>query len=255
VIQVLRIGLPKDNLRAMPKEERALLFLLGDAANQITVFSKLAFFSTNKTPNNPIEQQIARAQSQMLTRFMIGILFETWKLISRRFLGSPIGREFEPKLGPEGHRALSELKEHFGRPNLLSTLRNNLAFHPPKTSDMDAGFEAAANDGDWDNDWNVYFSPQPLNTYYFVSDVVLQHAMLGKSDETNLIDMLNRIGNEVDKVSKYMLNFVYALSNSIVVKHFGPAMSPRSVDEIEGAPGIRNLWLPFYVEIPPEDPP
>jgi hypothetical protein len=59
VIEVLRIPLPKDRLRAMPKEERALFFLLGYAANQITLFSKLVTFSVNKTPSDSVEQQIS----------------------------------------------------------------------------------------------------------------------------------------------------------------------------------------------------
>jgi hypothetical protein len=45
-VDVLQIEVPKDCLRAMPKEERALFFMLGYAANQFTMFQKLLVFST-----------------------------------------------------------------------------------------------------------------------------------------------------------------------------------------------------------------
>ena len=96
MIDVIRIPLPKDRLRAMPKEERALFFLLGYAANQITLFSKLVTFSASKTPGDPVEQQLSNAQSLILGRIAIGVLAEAWELIHKRFLGTPIGKELEP---------------------------------------------------------------------------------------------------------------------------------------------------------------
>ncbi len=158
VIDVLRIPLPKDRLRAIPKEERALLFLLGYAANQITLFSKLVIFLSNKTPSDPVEQQLSDAQSLILGRVAIGVLAETWELIHKRFLGTPRGKEFEPaKLNPAGREALETLKKYFSGSNILSKLRNNVAFHHPCDSDMDAGFEAAASEKIWDSDWNCIF--------------------------------------------------------------------------------------------------
>jgi hypothetical protein len=250
VIDVCRIPLPKDRLRAMPKEERALFFLLGYAANQITLFSKLIIFSTNKTPSNPVEQQISNAQSQILARVSIGVLAEAWELIHKRFLGTPIGREFEPKLNPAGRKALAELKKHFGGSNLLSKLRSNVAFHHPYDTDMDAGFEAAASDNIWDSDWNWYFSSATFNSFYFVSDVVILHAILNTIGETDLIKAQERIMAEVKQVSEPMINFLYALNEAILIKHLGPEMTAEVVAKIPDAPGVFDVGLPFYVEIP-----
>ena len=60
------------------------------------LFQGLVIFSSNKTPSVEAEQKISGAQTQMLARFAIGILHETWKLISTRSLGSQIGKEFAP---------------------------------------------------------------------------------------------------------------------------------------------------------------
>jgi len=254
MIDVIRVPLPKDRLRAMSKEERALFFLLGYAANQIILFQRLVIFSTNKTPSMEAEQKISGAQSQMLARFSIGILHETWKLISSRFLASPMGKEFAPKLSPAGQAALAELKKHFGGSNLLSKLRNNVAFHHPYESDMDAGFEAAINDKNWDNDWNWYFSTATWNSLYFASDFVVLHGILTSIGETNLVEAQKKIMDEVNKVSRHMMVLLYALTEAFLAKYFGPEMTAEVIAKIADAPGAFDVWLPFYVEIPPDDP-
>jgi hypothetical protein len=250
MIDVIRIVLPKDRLRAMPEEERALFFLLGYAANQINMFSKLVIFSTNKTPSGDAEQKISAAQSQMLARHVIGILDETWKLIGKRFLATPIGKEFGPKLNPVGQTALAELKKHFGGSNLLSKLRNSFAFHHPDESDMDAGFEAAVKDSNWDDDWNWYMSLATVNSFYFASDFVILHSILNTIGETDLIEAQKKIMAEVNSVSGHMTNFLLSLSDAFLTKHFAPNMRAEVVAKITDAPNVFEFWLPFYVEIP-----
>ena len=97
MITLMKIPVSKDRLRAMPEDERALLILLGYVANQINLLSKLVIFSSNKTPDG-VEQALSGAQTQMLARLVIGVLNEGWELISKRFLGSPIGRDYRPRL-------------------------------------------------------------------------------------------------------------------------------------------------------------
>jgi hypothetical protein len=63
----------------------------------------------------------------MLVRFLIGALHEAWLLIQKRFLGSPIGREYQDRLNDSGRNALDSLKKYFGASNILNTLRNNYA--------------------------------------------------------------------------------------------------------------------------------
>jgi hypothetical protein len=254
MIDVIRIPLSKDRLRAMPKEERALFFLLGYAANQITLFSKLVIFSTNKTPTDSVEQRISGAQTQMLARFVIGILFETWRLIHSRFLSTSIGKEFAAKLNPTGQTALAELKKHFRGSHLLNKLRNSVAFHHPYDGDMDAAFEAAARSSDWDSDWNWFHSHAIFNSFYFVSDLVILHAILNAAGETNLIEAQKKIMADVNKVLERMIEFIYALSEAILAKHFGSEITAEVVAKIEDAPSVLDVWLPFYVEFPPGNP-
>src|SRR6516162_4432055 len=156
MITVLKVPVSKDRLRAMPEDERALLILLGFVANQINLLSKLVIFSSNKTPNG-VEHTLSAAQTQMLARFGIGVLNEGWELISKRFLGSPIGRDYRPRLDAVGSAALIELQKAFGGSNVINKIRSNYAFHHPYNSDVNAAFDIAANDAAWNEEWNWYF--------------------------------------------------------------------------------------------------
>src|ERR1700686_38574 len=108
MITVLKIPVSKDLTRAMPDDERALFILVGYVANQINLLSKLIIFSTNKTAAG-VEEKLCAAQTQMLARLVIGVLNEAWELISKRFLGSPIGKDYRSRLDAGGQVALGAL--------------------------------------------------------------------------------------------------------------------------------------------------
>jgi len=137
MVTVLKVPVSKDRLRAMPEDERALLILLGYVANQISPLSKLVIFSSNKTPDG-VEHALCAAQTQMLARLAIGVLNEGWELISKRFLGSRIGRDYRPRLDAEGKAALDQLQKTFGGSNVINKIRTNYAFHHPYNSDVNA---------------------------------------------------------------------------------------------------------------------
>jgi hypothetical protein len=248
MIDVLQVSLPKDRLSAMPKDERALLFLLGYAANQISLFSKLVIFSSNKVPVNSVEQKLSDAQAQILARTAIGVIAEAWELIHKRFLGTHIGKELEGKLNPAGSEALVTLKRYFGRSNLLTDLRNNVAFHHPYDADMDAGFDAAASDNIWDNDWHWYFAPAMYNSFYFMSEVVVLHAMLNKMGETDILKAHERIMSALKQVAEPMIYLILAINEAILLKRLGARA--EVVTSITDAPGVFEVGIPFFVEVP-----
>jgi hypothetical protein len=81
MIKVYRVPISKKQLSTLPKDERALLLLMGQALNQISVFLKLFSFSSNKDPENPIEERVSAAQSHIILRVLFGVLFEAWKVV------------------------------------------------------------------------------------------------------------------------------------------------------------------------------
>jgi hypothetical protein len=119
---------------------------------------------------------------------------------------------------------------------------------------MDAGFEAAVNDKNSDNDWNWYFSTATWNSFYFASDFVVLHGILTSLGETDRVETQEKIMDEVKKVSGHMMVLLNALTEAFLVKYFGLEMTAEVIAKIADSPGVFDVWLPFYVEIPPNDP-
>jgi hypothetical protein len=247
--RVYRVALPIDRLQALTTEERSLLFLLGYAANQIAMLGKLVVFSSNKTPDDAVEQKLSGAQTQMLARLAIGILTETWELVHKRFISSPVGRDYTPLLDAAGQKALAALKTHFGGSSLLNRLRNNYAFHFPRDSDVEAAFETAAKEKEWDADWNWYFAPTTFNTFFFASDIVMLHGLLGESGETDLVKAQQKIMDELRTVSDALTDFVLAFAAAVWLKHFGTEMVTEICADTSNAPDVFEIWLPFFVKV------
>ena len=253
MIEVYRIRLPKDRLCAMPANERALFFLLGYAGNQINMFQKLLIFSTNQTPDEIVEQRITGAHTQMLLRFMIGLLHEAWLLIHRRFLQSPLGRDYVPLLPSLGKEALEQLKTHFGESGLLARLRNEYAFHyPGDDAEVNAAFQSAASDNAWNGDWNFYPSPLEFNSFNFAADLVIIHGMCRVADKSDLVEAQKKIMKEVREVADYLTNFIGGFTDVVLRRHFAESIRAELVREIADAPKAVDVWIPFFVEPPPE---
>jgi hypothetical protein len=113
MIQVVRVPISREQFRVLPKEERALLFLIGHALNQIAVLMKLVIFSTNKDPEDPIEGRVSAAQSQIILRFLFGSLVEIWEFLRRPHNQKIIGR-YLPLLDKDGTASHDMLKKYFG---------------------------------------------------------------------------------------------------------------------------------------------
>ena len=137
MIQVYRIPVPKERLRAMPKDERVLLLLLGYVANQVSMLQKLLTFATNRTPAEELEQHASGAQTQMLVRLTVGALNEAWELVRTRFIENTMAQDYLNPLDPAGQEAFTALKRQFSGSNLLNKIRKNYAFHYPYSDDVE----------------------------------------------------------------------------------------------------------------------
>jgi hypothetical protein len=223
---------------------------LGYLANQISMFQKLLTFATNRTPRDLVEQKITGVNTQMMARFMVGVLHEGWRLVKDRFISRPIGNEYLPLLDRTGREALSNLRRHFGRSNLLSTLRDDFAYHLPTTDDVETAFEAVASDPQRDSDWNWYLSAMNFNTLYFPCDLVILQGMMHASREADLISAQKKIMHEVRIVSDLMMEFIPAFCASVWRKHFGSEMQGDVCLKKTNAPSLLKVWIPFFVEAP-----
>jgi hypothetical protein len=90
----------------MSPEERALFLLLGNLSNQVNVLWKIVIIALNRDPDDPVDERVSAAQTQILVRLTVGVLWEGWRLVETRLLGAKLGAEFLPKLDAPARVAL-----------------------------------------------------------------------------------------------------------------------------------------------------
>lgn len=253
MIDVLQIPVSKDKLKALSKDERVALFLLGYVTNQIVMFEKILIFSTNSQSPEVLEQQASGMQTQMLLRLMIGILNEAQRVITSRYSENPICKEYRSLIDQDGLKALADLNQQFGTSNLLSRLRTNYAFHHPVSDDVEAAFKKACDDPGMNNQWNFYFSQHGFNSLFYLSDIVITHGIFETIGEQQWAVGQQKIMDEVTRAANNIKEFARAYTAAVWRKHFGTEMIADKVFKI-AAPEAGEVTLPFYVSFPGEQP-
>lgn len=105
MIDVFALNGAKELLTNMTPAERGLFLPFGCASNQVNVLWKLVTVATNETPDGPVEQRVSGAQTQIVVRLLVGVLFEAWRLVQGRLLGTELGKEFVPQLNDAASQA------------------------------------------------------------------------------------------------------------------------------------------------------
>jgi hypothetical protein len=251
MIQVYRIPVPKECLRAMPKDERVLLLLLGYVANQLSMLQKLLTFATNRTPADEVEQHATGVQTQMLVRLTVGALNEAWEVVRTRFSETAFAKDYLTRLDPAGKQAFTDLKQQFGKSNLLNTIRKAYAFHHPHSDDVEEAFQAACNDSDLDSYWNLYFSHHGFNSLFFLSEIVVSHGIGKKAGEIDLEEAHRKLLGEVSRAAINLVEFAKAFTAAAWIKHFGQKIIAKHIVTVSEAPHIDDVWIPFFVEVGP----
>lgn len=204
MIEVYKIPISKDKLRAMPADERALLILLGYAANQINFFSKLVIFSSRREGSTDLEQMLLGAQTQMALRVVIGVLNEAWELIRTRFMGGSYGREYTAQLDKDGAEAFERLKKAFDN-GVFAKVRGNWVFHHPHNAVLTTAFDEAAASSEWDEHWHWYFSHNNYNSFFMLSEFIALHGTLKIVGEPDLAASHTKLVQQVIDISNDMV--------------------------------------------------
>lgn len=256
MVQVFRIPISKEKLKALSADERVLLLLLGYVSNQLMMMQKLLMFSANhEDSDEPAIQYPQSIQTQMILRLMIGLLHEAWDVIVTRFNKNAFNVEYRKLLDEAGLTALAELNRQFGSSNLLTKIRNAFAFHHPNSAEAESAFAAALINKDFaDEDWALFFSQSGLNSLFFVSDVVVLHGIMGVMGEKDWGVGQTKMVTEVKSATHNIVEFAKSFTVAVWRKHFGEEMTSDKIIEIQGAPDVDSVKLPFYISIPGEKP-
>jgi hypothetical protein len=247
---VLKIDVSKAKIMAMPPRERAMFLLLGYAANQVACFTKLAIISTNYKTDDEVEGTLSAAQSLMILRTVAGVLHETWLgVITKHFLNSPEGRVYVDSLDAGGKDALAKLKKLFGKSGLLASIRNDFAFHYPKSDDVEAACQIMAADPASDKDWHWYFAKSGWNSFYFLSEIIVMHGILNTAGEKDFITAQERLMLDMRVANNEMVTLLQALIAAMWLRHFDDEFEATVVATIHKSPKLFEFSLPYFFDI------
>ena len=251
MLDVLQLPMTKEILEKMTVEERGLFLLLGYGSNQVNALWKLVIIATNETPENPIEQRVSGAQTQIFVRLTIGAMHEAWLLIERGLLKSKVGREWATSLDAEAQAALERLKKRFGVSNPLAAIRNNFAFHHPKPEQMEAAYQLAAVNADSeDADWSVFFQQGLLNVSFFVSDFVVVHGVMDILKESDVNEAHRKLLAPLHEIALDISEVTFGFAKLMFQRHINDKELVMNLVAKIDAPNIDTLRLPFYVGTP-----
>jgi hypothetical protein len=245
---VYKVPISPENLRKLSKNERVLLVLLGYSANQIMMLQKLIWFGTNgPAHDDEVELFGSLTQTQMLLRLLVGVLSESWRVVSTRYLQSKLGREYGQLLGDSGTQALERLKQQFGKGSLITKIRNNYAFHFPENADVEAAFDAAAQIPHRDSNWAAYFSDYNANTLFQFSEFILNHGVMhqiGVSDEMESHTLMLK---ELARAANDLVIFAKSFTAAVWKHHLEAGNGTTTARNIKAA-HPDTVLLPFLVE-------
>jgi hypothetical protein len=248
---VLKVNLPKTKIMAMSERERAMFLLLGYAANHVALYTKLTILSTNFNSADAIENMLSAAQSLMLTRMVAGVLHETWDgVIRKHFLSSKDGRQYFEGMDESGKQALASLKKLFGESGLLANIRNDFAFHYPKLAEMEAACQLAAVDPEQDADWHWFFAKSGWNSFYFLSEIIVMHAVLKAAGCDDFGLAQRRLMVEMRTATNGMVTLLQCLIASMWQKHVDNHFDATVVAKLQGKPNLFEFALPYFFDAP-----
>jgi hypothetical protein len=219
---------------------------MGHALNQISVFLKLYTFSSNKDPENPIEERLSAAQSHIILRVLFGVLYETWKVIRNNKI---IINRYKTAIDDDGKRSYETLTEYFHKSSLLDRLRHNFSYHLPNAKVVEETFKSMPDN---EEGWEWYLSHSNTNSFYFSCELIMGYGVINQaSAKTSPKDALQEVLIEVRLVAETMPYFIMPLVRAILLKHFGESiLDTLPGATIRGAPLLFDFWIPFFAERP-----
>jgi len=247
MIEVYRIPMSKQKLAELPRGERVLLLLMGQAANQINVFWKLATFSTNHTPANEIECRLSAAQSHILLRALFGTVFEAWNMIC---IHKHIVEKYLPHIDDDGRSGYNFLQKYFSNSKRLDNLRHNFSYHYPNAKVVERTFKSVPDN---EEGWEWYLSHTNTNSFYFPSEHIMTYGVMNEAkDKSSQQTALSEVLAEIEHVAGTIPRFIMPFMRAMLYKHFGESILDTRPEKtiIRDAPGLFEFWIPFFAERP-----
>jgi hypothetical protein len=240
---IFEFKVSKQSLAKIPAEERAFLFFLGHAINEISVLSKITYMSGNIVPEgHTLVEHVHVGQTLILLRILTGKIHEAWD----RLRASPVRNIFRDDLSPDEKDAEKALNKAMDGNKFILAIRN-VSFHYPKDSArLDDAFNALSEG----EPWLFYLSDKVGNSFHYASELVMQWLMVDAVRDAGVAenDVWKRADDlfkTVTSISRQLVEVLMAYLIKIVERYLGDAYA-APILQLD-APELARLWLPYFI--------
>ena len=257
--QIIQLQIDNNGIKRLTTRDRNQLVGCMHAHNELTVLNRLVM-CTIEYPEGADELHNSAQSVQLwcLLQLLIGKIFETWKMLRDRFLGSNPLDPTVAALSPECRNCLAWLEQYFAsKNNPLAIIRDKAAFHYDKLNIKRAlSYLAAKEDV-------IYLAQQPINTvYYLGSSLVFRTLFTMISDNEDGVAVgvrgdrtkegLNIVVRDASQANVNLHRVLYGLIEALLEKAEGKPLQTLKQDriDIKGAPDPDTVRLPLFLDIP-----
>lgn len=245
-MHLYRFRLTKDQLAAIPQNERHMMLLFGQIANELNILRKSALFSGNGLSDNEIVKFAEVAQAYFFIKLLGAKTYEAWEAFRKYFQGDPeIAQKFSrPLADGEQGATWGKLKKRFGAGGLvIQSLRNDHVFHFPDRDAIEGSFQSLPPE----EDWSWYLSDSKANNFYAASDMVANNALFRDINQNELKGASGRLIDEVIELSTDVDDVLSAVVQILIETYF-PDLEAEQVLELNDLGGVDDVKLPFFCD-------
>jgi hypothetical protein len=148
--QLIHITVDEARLKGASNRLRNQFVGCMHAHNELTILNRLLMFTMNDTGNGEVHNSAQSAQMWCMLQILAAKLFETWAMLTERFLRSN-PPEVVARLEPAQQESLQWLTDYFGNGQLfkdsaLKIIRDKTAFHYDRLNLTEAADNLAAGE-------------------------------------------------------------------------------------------------------------
>ena len=210
-MELLKVEIPKTKLSSVPKNERVFFVQAGNLLNDLSMLQKLWYFTTNTKTTNKIARAAQNIQALCLIRILAGKLDEGWQFLHKNYFGTCLSECYERMLSQSGKQCLNNIKNYFNSKNNLISLVRDYTFHYFTSSEQ---ISQIIDDAPPSEIFEMFMSNYYGNCVFSMSNVLLTFAILKFTSITNTNKAMEKLLQDVKKVTKWFGTF---LGNCLLV--------------------------------------
>lgn len=258
--QVIQLVIDEEALKKTSNRTRNQLVGCMHAHNELAVLNRLLLFSLNDTGEGELHDSAHSIQMWCILQILAAKLFETWAMLSERFLNSKPEDPALVKLNA-GHKiSLNWLVDYFGVDPLknspLRIIRDKTGFHYDKVN-LDAALE---NIEVGEN--TIFLAQHPANCLYHVGSSLVFRAVFaniadqtqvgtGRSHRERTKDGFHIALEDAKNVNVHMHDLLYGLLQNLLEEVLNCPV--ESLDQVRinvrDAPNPETIGLPAFIDV------